>query len=82
MQISGRQVILRDERHEADDEDLFRWLNLEEWQYYDDPDEPFEPMSREQYEAWLRKPRPASTGGHGRRAIDTPEGRHIGWVNY
>ncbi len=85
MRIVGTQVVLQDERREGDAEDLFRWLDLEEWQYYDQPDQPFEGISREVFERRHREHRqrseeqsPDSYGWH----VDTVEGRHIGWVNY
>jgi RimJ/RimL family protein N-acetyltransferase len=85
MRIVGTQVVVRDERREGDAEDLFRWLNLEEWHYYDTPDEPFEGIGREAYEKRRqaqrqrrKEPSPDSYGWH----VDTVEGRHIGWVNY
>ena len=89
MRLPGIRVVLRDElgdelRHTYD-EDLFRWLNLEEWKYYDQPDKPFTGMSRGEFEKRLKEQRsrptesrPRSRGWH----IDTTEGQHIGWVNY
>jgi len=85
MRLSGKLVVLRDDRRDADDEDLFRWLNLEEWQYYDEPDQPFRLVTREEFESKLkqRRRRPAARppGSH-RWQIDCQGGRHIGWVNY
>ena len=85
MRLPETRIVLRDERRDADDEDLFRWLNLEEWNYYDEPDRPFRGMSRGEFErqveqrrCWSREP---SSNSH-RWQIDTAEGRHIGWVNY
>jgi RimJ/RimL family protein N-acetyltransferase len=85
MKLAGTRIVLRDKRRDSDDEDLFRWLNLEEWQYYDEPDKPFIGTSREEFNEQLeerrrrsRKPSPSSRGWH----IDTTEGQHIGWVNY
>jgi RimJ/RimL family protein N-acetyltransferase len=85
MRLAGTRIVLRDKRRDSDDEDLFRWLNLEEWQYYDEPDKPFTGISREEFNEQLeerrrrsRKPSPSSRGWH----IDTTEGQHIGWVNY
>jgi len=89
MRLPGTRVVLRDELgdelRDAYDEDLFRWLNLEEWKYYDQPDKPFTGISRGEFEKRLKEqrsrptePRPRSRGWH----IDTTEGQHIGWVNY
>lgn len=85
MRILGKRVVLRDERRDTDDEDLFRWLNLEEWNYYDEPDKPFKGISREESQKRLEdrrrrsgKPSPNSHTWQ----IDTVEGQHIGWVNY
>jgi len=80
MRLYGQQVVLRDERREGDDEDIFRWLNLEEWQYYDEPDQPFTPVTREEFES---RRSPAARPPTSRRwEVDCQEGRHIGWVNY
>jgi hypothetical protein len=38
MKITGRRIVLRDDPRPGDSEDLFRWLNLAEWNYYDEPD--------------------------------------------
>ena len=54
MQIEGKRVILTDER-DSDPEDYFKWFNLEEWQYYDRPDQTFQPISREQFEERAQK---------------------------
>ena len=87
MIIKGKQVILQDER-ESDPEDFFRWFNLEEWQYYDRPDQPFRPLSREQFEERARKNKESfeerakdkskPTPGF---SIDDVTGRMIGWVS-
>ena len=85
VKILGKHIVLRDERQDTDDEDLFRWLNLEEWKYYDEPDKPFKGISRDEFEKQLeerrrrpRKPSPDSRNWQ----IDNVEGQHIGWVNY
>lgn len=85
MRISGKRIVLRDERGESDAEDFFRWLNMEEWKYYDEPDKPFEGISREAFETRQQErrersgnPSPDTYGWH----VDTVHGRHIGWVNY
>jgi non-ribosomal peptide synthetase component F len=49
MRLAGTRVVLRDKRRDSDDEDLFRWLNLEEPHYYDQPDKPFTGISREEF---------------------------------
>jgi RimJ/RimL family protein N-acetyltransferase len=81
MRIDGRRVVLRDEPRGGDAEDLFRWLNLEEWNYYDEPDKPFEPVTREEFEVRRSRPRQPKAGTHTWH-IDTLEGKHVGWVNY
>ena len=85
MEIAGTRVVLREYRPETDDETFFRWYNLAEWQYYDEPDLPFEGLSREAYERRLEeRRRPSEELDPSSRAwqIDTIEGRHIGFVNY
>lgn len=85
MRLCGTGIVLRDDRRDADDEDVFRWRNLEEWQYYDEPDQPFTPVTREEYESKLaeRRGRPAARppGSH-QWQIDCQGDRRIGWVNY
>jgi RimJ/RimL family protein N-acetyltransferase len=87
MKITGNRIIITDERN-SDPKDYFRWFNLEEWQYYDRPDQPFKPISQEQFEELAKqnqerydervqdksKPKP---GLH----IDTIDGKHLGWVS-
>ena len=82
MKISGTGVVLRDRRRDSDDEDLFNWFNLEEWQYYDEPDRPYTGISLEEFNQRLEeRRRHPSTNSHGWH-IDTIEGQHIGWINY
>lgn len=81
MQIIGKRVVLRDETRETDADDLFRWLNLEEWNYYDEPDAPFKPPSRDEFMLKQNQPKKVTTTSH-RWQIDSVEGKHIGWVNY
>ena len=87
MKIKGQRVILQDDR-DSDPEDYFRWFNLEEWQYYDRPDQPFQPISREQFDERAKKNRERfeerakdkskpKPGFH----IDTVDGQHLGWVS-
>jgi RimJ/RimL family protein N-acetyltransferase len=78
MMIVGPRLILREDRRMTDDEDLFRWLQLEEWRYYDQPDQPFRPPSREDFEAWLRQPQPPGTRTW---QVDTLPACHIGWIS-
>jgi len=85
VKIRGTRIVLRDERRKGDDEDLFRWLNLEEWDYYDEPDKPFEGISREAFERRLEERQRSSTQPSSDShtwQVDRLEGRHIGWVNY
>ncbi len=83
MRIIGSRIILRDEALPTDNEDMFRWWNLEEWQYYDEPDAPIKKLSREDFTKMLEenRARPKSGTGH-RWQVDTADGRHIGWVIY
>ncbi len=81
MQIVGKRVILRDETRETDADDLFHWRNLEEWNYYDEPDASFKPVSREEFMVKQSQPKKIPTSSH-RWQIDSVEGKHIGWVNY
>jgi RimJ/RimL family protein N-acetyltransferase len=60
---------------------MFRWLNMEEWNYYDEPDAPFQPISRELYETRSKQPRKPVTGAHNWQ-VDTVDGIHLGWVLY
>ena len=87
MRIKGQRVILHDDPRDAESDDFFRWVNLEEWQYYDDPDQPFQPVSREEFDKRAEKNRE----GYDERIkdtskpkpgyiIDTVDGQHIGWV--
>jgi len=87
MIIEGKRVILQDDR-DSDPEDYFRWFNLEEWQYYDHPDRPFQPISQEQFDERAKKNRKGfeeraqdkskpKPGFH----IDTVDGQHLGWVS-
>ncbi len=87
MKIRGKRIVLTDER-DSDPEDYFRWFNLAEWQYYDRPDQPFQPTSREQFEKRAQKNRERydervkdksrpKPGLH----IDTVGGQHLGWVS-
>ena len=86
MRIVGARIVLRDEPRETDNEDYFRWRNLEEWEYYDEPWTPF--RGEISWEEWERRRRerekePAEppTTRHIWQ-IDTVEGRHIGWILY
>jgi RimJ/RimL family protein N-acetyltransferase len=79
--IIGERLVLRDEKLDGDDADSFRWMDLEEWQYYDEPDAAFEGISRDEFGA-RRKNQRVPVAGSYTWQIDTVEGRHIGWVNY
>jgi RimJ/RimL family protein N-acetyltransferase len=81
MRISGNQVVLRDEKHDTDHEDMFHWLNMEEWNYYDEPDKPFQPISREAFESQRKQPRRPVPGSHTWQ-VDMLDGCHLGWVLY
>ena len=87
MKIKGQHVILRDDHRDSNSDDFFRWFNLEEWQYYDHPDQPFQSISREEFDKRAKKNREnfderarnksrPKPGYH----IDTVDGQHIGWV--
>jgi hypothetical protein len=76
---------LREEPRESDNEDQFRWRNLQEWDYYDEPWTPDrEPIRWEEWERRRRErektPRAPSRTDHTWQ-IDTAEGRHIGWIS-
>ena len=81
MEIKGQRVVLRDGRRDSDTDDFFRWLNLEEWKYYDEPDKPFHPISREEFEN-INKERSKGSGDSKGWNIDTVDGQHIGWCSY
>ncbi len=81
MRIVGQLVVLRDDPQDGDREDLFRWLNLEEWNYYDEPDVSFKPISREEFAARQNRPQKSTASSHSWQ-IDTVAGRHVGWVKY
>lgn len=81
MEVAGRRIVLRDDERPGDADDLFRWLNLEEWNYYDEPDSPFVPVSREEFEERRSRPKKPVSGAHTWQ-VDTLAGRHRGWVNY
>lgn len=86
MRVVGERVVLRDEPTETDPEDYFRWQNMEEWEYYDEPWTPFPgKVSREDWERRRRErqykpPEPSATSHNWE--VDTVEGRHIGWILY
>jgi RimJ/RimL family protein N-acetyltransferase len=86
MRIAGERIVLRDEPRESDNEDYFRWRNLQEWDYYDEPwTPPREPVSWEEWERRRREREktlrePSTTDHHWQ--IDTIAGRHIGWISY
>ena len=85
MEVAGTRVLLREYRPETDDETFFRWWNLEEWQYYDEPDLPFEGLSREAHDrrvAERRRRREEPDPSSHAWQIDTVVGRHVGFVNY
>ena len=83
MKIQGRRIILRrEDPRDSDDDNLFRWLNLEEWKYYDQPDQPFQPISREEFDKRLKKQRSSPSSTSKGWWIDTVEGQHIGSINY
>lgn len=82
MRIAGRKVTLRDEPRDGDDEDMFQWLNMQEWAYYDHPDRPFEPVTREVFEEKLEQRESGGTGKVWQKLqIDAAGGKHIGWIN-
>jgi RimJ/RimL family protein N-acetyltransferase len=84
MIINGKSITLRDEPKETDFEDYFGWWNLEEWKYYDQPDQPFKPISRDAFlEMWNQyKSQSKTTVTSHQWQVETTENRHIGWVNY
>jgi RimJ/RimL family protein N-acetyltransferase len=84
VEIPGTRIVLREYRPEPDDEDFYRWWNLAEWQYYDEPDQLFGGVSREAYHRRLeerrRRPAQPDPSTHAWQ-IDTVAGRHIGFLN-
>ena len=85
MKIKGQRIILRQEDpRDSDYDNLFRWLNLEEWKYYDQPDQPFQPISREEFDKRLEKESERSSSSSSSKGwwIDTVEGQHIGSISY
>ena len=88
MKIKGQRVILSDESRDSNSDDFFRWFNMEEWQYYDEPDQPFQPISREEFDKRAKKNREEFDKKAKRKSrpnpgyhIDTVDGQHIGWVS-
>jgi RimJ/RimL family protein N-acetyltransferase len=83
MKIKGQRIILSDDPHDPEGDTFFKWLNLEEWKYYDQPDQPFQPISREEFDEMAKKnAERASSSSQGKSwHIDTLDGQHIGWVN-
>jgi RimJ/RimL family protein N-acetyltransferase len=82
MRLAGNLVVLRSESVDGDDGDMFRWLNMEEWAYYDHPDRPFEPVTREEFDGKVQARASGKAGVVWQRLqIDTADGVHIGWVN-
>lgn len=88
MKIKGQLIILSDEPRDSSSDTFFRWFNLEEWMYFNVPDQPFQPVSREEFDQRAKKNKESydekkqdesrpSPGLH----IDTLDGQHIGWVN-
>lgn len=80
MKIAGTRIILRDEGKEGDDEDIFRWLNMDDWVYYAMPHIPFRGITWEEF--IRREERRKSDPSRHDWQLDTVEGRHIGWVDY
>jgi RimJ/RimL family protein N-acetyltransferase len=88
MEIKGQLILLSDNPRDSSSDTFFRWFNLEEWMYFNVPDQPFQPVSREVFDQRAKKneerynekkqdeSRP-SPGLH----IDTLDGQHIGWVS-
>ena len=94
MKITGQRVMLHDQPRDSSSADYFKWFNLEEWQYYDQPDHPFHPISRQEFDKRAQKNREdidqrnqhQSKGSTSPRPsttfhIDTVNGQHLGWVN-
>jgi len=81
MRIVGQRVVLRDEMHAGDDEKWFEWLNLPEWQYYDEPDQPFKLMTRAEFQRMRARLEPPRSEYQPRCYVDTRAGRFIGWLN-
>ncbi len=95
MKIKGQRVLLTDDPHDSVSDYYFRWFNMEEWQYFDQPDRSFQPISREDFDKRAQKNREKSDkhkkenpeGSSSSKPspgwhIDTVNGQLIGWVNY
>ncbi len=81
MIISGDRVQLRNEPRQSDYENMLRWWELDEWQYYDEPDAIVDRSKLPSYETWYKKMMNRD-GRSWRWQIDTEDGQHIGWVIY
>ena len=88
MKIEGQGIILSDDPRESTSEYYFRWFNLEEWQYYDQPDKPFKPISREVFEERAKRNQERFEGRAKEKSkpspgyrIETMDGEFIGWVS-
>jgi RimJ/RimL family protein N-acetyltransferase len=83
LKIKGQRIILRrDDPRDSDHDNLFRWLNMEEWKYYDQPDQPFQPISREGFDKQMKKQSDHPSSSSKGWWIDTVEGQLIGSINY
>jgi RimJ/RimL family protein N-acetyltransferase len=85
LRLAGSKILLRIEKRNSDDDDLFQWLNMEEWNYYDEPDKPFKIISRKEFDEWINERKQlteASSSISRIWQVDTVDGRHIGWINY
>lgn len=79
--MKGNKVILR-RRKKSDEEDILRWLNMEEWQYMDDPSVRFEPISTDKF---ILKDDNRFFGNDIEKNswhIENLDGEHIGFIKY
>jgi RimJ/RimL family protein N-acetyltransferase len=88
MKIEGKLVFLSDDYSEDRGDNFFRWFNLEEWQYFNVPDQPFQPLSREEFDQRSKKNEERYNKNKEDKSRPTPgfhifttDGQHIGWVS-
>ena len=88
MKIIGQRIILSDDTQDPEGDTFFRWFNLEEWQYYDRPDQAFQPISRDDFDQNAKKKEEGYNKSKQDKSrpcpglhINTGDGQHIGWVS-
>ena len=79
--MKGSKVVLR-KRKNSDEKDILRWLNMEEWQYLDDPSIKFEPICLEKFSIKDDTRFFGDNIEENSWHIETLLGVHIGFVKY